>query len=278
MSTQRAYMSFGGGVQSTALAMLVINKDERLLSAMKGVLPELFLFSDTGDERLITYKHVWEMAGRFADAGYRFDVCHRGVLSSHIIEKARSGAGGGNSPPFFVMTKSGKGGPVRRGCTSFYKVQLLDRAARKYWGVKKGQLKDPVQQWYGISFDEIQRIRNTDEQWRTYQWILIEMRWRRSDCLLYLDSIGIEATRSSCVYCPFHGSREWLEVRNTPEDWKRVLEMDAALEKGFRDHGKVVGLRNRPYLTSALKPIEDVDFGGNQGSLFDWECAGVCNT
>lgn len=42
MST-RAYMSFGGGVQSTAIAMLAINRDERLLKATGGVVPELYI-------------------------------------------------------------------------------------------------------------------------------------------------------------------------------------------------------------------------------------------
>jgi len=49
-SSLRRYVSFGGGVQSSALALLCMNHDARLLAVTGGALPELFMFADTGDE------------------------------------------------------------------------------------------------------------------------------------------------------------------------------------------------------------------------------------
>ena len=44
------YVSFGGGVQSTAVAMMVIERHPDLIRVMGDVRPELWLFADTGDE------------------------------------------------------------------------------------------------------------------------------------------------------------------------------------------------------------------------------------
>lgn len=282
MESCRAYMSYGGGVQSTAIAMLAINRDPRLLAVTGGVVPEMYLFADTGDERQATYAHVWEMARRIVESGATFLATYKGRLSDHIIHKALTGGSGTNTLPFFVLTRSGTAAPDRRGCTAAYKIHQLDRAAKDYFGVRikrghiGGYLEEPVVQWLGISADEVQRMKSTDEQWRSIEHPLIDMGWRRGDCVRYLDELGINAPRSSCVYCPFHGSTEWREVRTCQEDWELVLEVDQALEEGFACRGHIGGLDTRPYLTRHLKPIDQVDFGEDQLSLFEWECAGVC--
>ena len=75
-----AYMSFGGGVQSTAIAELVIRRDPRLL-AVVNQLPELFIFADTGDEPEAVYAHVEVMKARIEAAGFVFKtVCKGGRL------------------------------------------------------------------------------------------------------------------------------------------------------------------------------------------------------
>lgn len=272
----RVYMSFGGGVQSTAIALLSLERDPRLLDVTGGRVPEMYVFADTGDERQATYAHTWAMAERICEAGYTFLTTYKGNLSDHIIEKALTGGSGSNTAPFFVLTRKGEAAPVRRGCTANFKIRPLDQAARRYFGVRRGRLEEPVEQWLGISYDEMQRMKESKDPWRTIFHPLVEMGWRRSDCIRYLDERGIQAPRSSCVYCPFHGSEEWREVRKCPKDWERAVSVDRALEEGFRRHRHVGGLDTRPYLNRRLKPIEDLDFGEDQRSLFDWECSGIC--
>ena len=53
-SIQRAVVSFGGGVQSTTLAWLVIKRDPRLAKIVT-TWPTLFVFADTGDEPAEVY-------------------------------------------------------------------------------------------------------------------------------------------------------------------------------------------------------------------------------
>lgn len=85
----RAYMSFGGGVQSTAIAMLAISRDERLLRVSGGVLPELYVFADTGDEPEALYPHVADMRARIEASGAKFMTvaAKDGPLSRHVIER-----------------------------------------------------------------------------------------------------------------------------------------------------------------------------------------------
>ena len=54
-------MSYGGGIQSTAIAHLVINKHPALMSVTKN-LPTAFYFADTGDEPESVYKTVDQLS------------------------------------------------------------------------------------------------------------------------------------------------------------------------------------------------------------------------
>jgi len=274
-------MSFGGGVQSTALAMLSLTCDPRLLEVTNGRIPEMYLFADPGDERLATYQHVWEMAHLLTDEGFSFITTYCGSLMSSLIGDAENGSNT-VSIPFWVQGPRGNPVPMRRGCTSTYKIDEITKAAKKYFGVRRkngyrgGYLDSPVELWLGISYDEVQRMKESKVQWNKIAHPLIDMRWTRGHCLEYLDSLGISAPRSSCVYCPFHGSKEWREVKAHPEDWGRVLALDRALAEGFSQHGRMHGLKDRPFLTRHLQPIDTIDFTDYQLALFDDECFGVC--
>ena len=48
--TLREFASFGAGVQSSAIALLALNRDARLLAVSGGVVPERYFFADVGDE------------------------------------------------------------------------------------------------------------------------------------------------------------------------------------------------------------------------------------
>jgi len=278
----RAYMSFGGGVQSTALAMLSLTCDPRLLEVTNGRIPEMYLFADTGDERLVTYQHVWEMAEIITEHDFQFLGTYNGSLSDHVSKGTLEGKSGLDTPPYWVVGRDGRPAPIRRGCTYEFKVKPLDRAAKKYFGVRRkngyrgGYLDSPVQQWLGISYDEVQRMKESKVQWRTFAYPLIDMRWTRGHCIEYLDSLGLNVPRSSCVFCPFHGTAEWRLVKSHPGDWERVLALDRALAEGYRKHGVVGGLRSQPFLSRHLQPIDTIDFTDYQLALFDDECFGVC--
>ena len=116
----------------------------------------------------------------------------------------------------------------RRQCTSEYKLapigrkvrELLGAAAPDFRRVPKGRV---AEQWIGFSADELHRI--SDKNGVSYsrkRYPLLELDgvggrtgWDRADCQRYLAGRGYGATvKSACVGCPFHGNRQWRDMRD----------------------------------------------------------------
>jgi 3'-phosphoadenosine 5'-phosphosulfate sulfotransferase (PAPS reductase)/FAD synthetase len=284
--SERVYMSFGGGVQSTALAFLAAARDERLLKVTGGKVPELYLFADTGDERARTYAHVAKMREVIERGGARLEVLTQAQsLSEHVLTRARAGERGISLPPVYVETADGNSAPVRRGCTHTYKVKPLDRRAKEvYKAARKAGLA--IEQWYGMSSDEVERLRDSPDVWRRYVYPLWEMGWTRWHCEQYLatqvydDGSPVDCVRSSCVYCPFHSRAEWREVRRDEAAWAAAVAFDEALREG----DPIAGLKSAAYVLRSRRPLvsatfEEEDTG--QGELWPSgvgleECGGVC--
>jgi hypothetical protein len=274
----KSYVSFGGGVQSTALAWMALRGHADLLS-WQSPLPALWLFADTGDEPIAVYEHVDRMERELVGAGFEFRRVSAGKLSDHVLERAEAGEGGISLPPLFVASDGREAMPVRRGCTRDFKIKPLDRAARAHFGVPRRAQDwagEPVRQWYGISADEGQRMRISQDRWRTFAYPLVELGWTRSRCLDYLDSIGESAPRSACVFCPFHSADEWRRVKDAPGDWAAAVAFEARLHAAHNEHGQIAGLRTKPFLHRSRVPLADVEFNRQEAFSFDDECAGVC--
>lgn len=268
-------MSFGGGVQSTTLALLAIDRDQRLLDVTDGRTPDAYLFADTGDEPRAVYEHVRWMRQRIEASGALFRVVRHPTsrsLSQHVLTRARHGLGGISSPPFYVMTGDGRRGPVRRGCTRDFKVVPLQREVERLRGDAH------VYSWIGISHDEMQRMKVSTDDWRTVHHPLVMMGWSRVDCRLYLESVGIDAPRSACTFCPFHRRAEWQRLHaEAPEDFAEAARFEREVRAVWKEHG-LGGLRNEPSLHVSGVPIDEIDWDDYQKDLFsmDDECAGVC--
>jgi hypothetical protein len=301
---RRAYCSFGGGVQSTTLALLALERHQDLLDGLEreaefwgwdapSPLPEAYVFSDTGDEPVALYPHLERMASLFASAGIAFEIVRHPsglTLLEHIEAKWEAweldlpGKKGVSSPPFFTDT-DGKRGLTRRQCTSHFKVRLIETWVKKYFEIKRsarghrgGRSDDLIYGWLGISDDEKQRMKNATESWRLVSHPLVFMRWRRSDCISFLEERGIKPLRSACVYCPFRSAPEWAEVKAVPEDWGKVLELDQLLERAVGSG--FAGVRAPQYLHPSLTRMRELSFDKpgavRQLSLWNDECAGIC--
>ena len=289
----REYMSFGGGVQSTAIALLAVSRDKRLLKATGGKLPELYCFADTGDEPAAVYTNVEYMRGLIEESGADFktvvwDHHKRGnqSLSSHIITAINEPIPEGKKtvgwthPPFYVATSDGGSMPIRRSSTMDFKIKPQDKYMREYFGVipRKRYKESFIRHWFGISCDEMQRERIAQEKWRTFYYPLFSMGWRRDHCMRYIQEHGMEVERSACTYCPFHSASEWQRIKTNAEEWKKVVEFERQEHEAY-DNGKAMGLKTKPYLHPQRIPIDEVDFTGGQYSLdlgLQNECLGVC--
>ena len=292
-------MSFGAGTQSTALALMVLQKHE-LLTERAGVgvstpWPELFLFADTGDEPRAVYRHLWKLASMFAEADHaQLRIVRRGQksLSEHVLYKAESGEGGMATPPFFVGEK-GNGIPIGRSCTTEFKARPLDRAAKQYGRDKYGQSSFWAHQWFGISNDEKHRMREPDRhdrKWRQYVYPLVRMGWTRWHCIQFLkeqtysDGTPVEIVRSACVFCPFHDQEEWRHIADHPEDWERAKKFESQVHEIYEREDGFAGIRKKPHLTRTVEPLDEYDLEVDDRQVDLWkeyttgmhQCAGHC--
>jgi hypothetical protein len=270
-------VSFGGGVQSTALAGMVL----------EGYLPRpaLWIFADTGDEPRAVYSHVEKWREKIERAGMEFRIVHRTdppqSLSDHVISRISEGLGGVHYPPLYVKREKRKGRmPLWRGCTKMFKSRVLDKHSKKFAEVPRAYKGPPmVRKWLGISYDEMSRMRTSQEKWFEFWYPLVEFKVTRSKCIEFLKKIGETAPRSACVYCPFHSDKEWARVKKDPEDWAKVVKFEKDFQKIWKEKGAFGGLRSMPTLHKSGLPIEEVDFSDAQNDLFnnwDQECAGIC--
>lgn len=265
------YTSFGAGRQSTALALLAIRRDPRLLAVTDGRLPEVWIFADTGDEPAALYPHVEKMRAMIVASGADFEIVkHKEFpLSEHLAARAADGRRMENVP-FYVASEEGPLTPIRRSCTAAFKISPIRRAVKARWG------KEAAECWLGISFDEPRRLKVRAEG---FYCPLYAMRWHAADCVNYIRDTGvypdgsrITPMRSACVFCPFHSREEWAKVKAVPADWAKAVALESKLNAAREIHGHIGHLRNKPWLNKLGVPLDELDTAAaktGQAELWD---------
>jgi hypothetical protein len=301
-------LSLGAGVQSTAIYLL----------ACEGVLPrfDAAIFADTGWEPRAVYDHLdrLEVAGGIPvyrvssgnirndalDPEHRFasmplyvkapDVpCTQCVGSkvtwladtdlpdepSNRLEKPRKCPrcrGTGREPD----------GMARRQCTSEYKLKPIKAKVRELLGyphptpVPRGLSAEVA---IGISTDEIGRVRDSDVKYMRNVFPLLDLGWSRKDCERYLKANGWAVAKSACIGCPFHGNRQWRQLRDdSPEEFADAVDFDASIRAGSaRATARGQNLRGSMFLHRSRVPLGEApidrvtagEWKSRQGDLFD---------
>lgn len=101
-------------------------------------------------------------------------------------------------------------GMIRRQCTSDYKIVPIRRKVRELAGLTRRRSPKTalVEQWIGISLDEVLRMKPSFEGWQVNRWPLIERWMSRRDCLRWLEQHGYPLPpKSACIGCPFHSEQ-----------------------------------------------------------------------
>jgi len=260
-------LSLGAGVQSSTLLLMILDGDlER---------PDCAIFADTGWEPRATYQHLdWlESQCRVADLPlYR-------VSSGDIRHDALNGTNHERMSLPLYTDSGGKGGRLLRKCTTIYKIDPITQKIRQLLGVQPRQrVTAHVEQWLGISLDEVYRMKNNRLPWATNRYPLIDKRMTRWDCLLWLESRGYpRPPKSACIGCPFHADSYWRQLRDThPDEWADAVSFD------HRIRHSAAGAKYPVFLHRSLRPLDQVDLSTPQehGQLtfndFTEECEGMC--
>lgn len=222
-SPRKRFLSLGAGVQSTTLLMLAAEGRIGPLDAA--------IFADTGWEPAAVYEHLDRLEREIAQpAGIPIHRVSVGNIRNDALDPEHRFA----SMPLYVKNQDGGDGMIRRQCTGEYKLKPIKRRVREMLGVPhptpvpKGMF---VETWIGISVDEVGRAKDSDVGYMRNAFPLLDLGWRRTDCERYLRRNDFGKTpKSACIGCPFHGNRQWREMRDQhPEEFADAVDFDQAI-------------------------------------------------
>ena len=244
--------SYGGGVQSAAIAVLVL----------RGELPrpERIVMADTSREASATWAYLEDVVGpALGEAGLEVEVAPH-TLATKDLHSADG------KPLMPVYTRQRSGGPVgqmRNFCSGEWKREVVRRYVRQLgYGPEGRSERGPVVNWLGISRDEVNRLSGDRVQWMTTRWPLIFDRpTTRAGCVRLVEGHGwLRPPKSSCWCCPFRGDRQWRELRDEwPEDWTRAIALEEELRE--RDAGLFLHRSGVPLSEASLGDGETDEAG-----------------
>lgn len=267
-------LSLGVGVQSSTLF---------LMSCM-GVLPKIdfAINSDTQWESKATYayrEYLEQIGKRYSIPIY---VTTAGNIRSDALnarmrvdEYKELEGGRWASLPLFTRNADGTVGRIKRQCTKEYKLEPIRRQLSdilKERGIKKSP--GVVEQWIGISRDEMKRMRLSDARYIVNRFPLVfDIPMTRLSCLQWLEDNDFQIPKkSACLGCPFKSNPEWRKVQEDPEEWSDVVEFD----KAIRATG---GAGGETFLHRSCVPLDEVDLStAEERGQANWleECTGMC--
>ena len=246
-------------------------------------LPDHVIFSDTGWEPKPVYEHLAKLEELMQQHNIPFHKVTAGNIRSDVLKTDGSRVA---LLPTYMKNPNNSKGMMQRQCTAEYKINPAMKKHRELVGLKpRQQSKEHLGTTiFGISYDEIQRMKDPPFSWLRNEYPLIDMKLTRQMCLDWCQEHGYDLPpRSACIGCPFKSDHEWRLLRDTmPDEWQDAVEFDNEYREAVRVRGKLSSI---PFLHKSLIPLGEVDlrtskekgqfslFGEDQ---FDQECEGMC--
>ncbi|RKX54122.1 MAG: hypothetical protein DRP24_06595 [Thermotoga sp.] len=188
----KKYLSFGGGINSTALLLLLNSKDIEFET----------IFVDHGGD----YPHTYYYVKYLQDQGFDITIIRPNV------------DGWCSSLPEYCFKYKIR--PLRqyRWCTYKFKIMPI----RSY-------VKKPCEMYIGISYDERHRVRDSGVKGVENKYPLVEEKITRGDCIRIIKEHDLEVPkRSGCWFCPFQGKKQIRQLYlEYPELYEKLKEMES---------------------------------------------------
>ncbi len=233
---------FSSGMGTQSIAILVLIKQNRLPQ------PDLIVFADTGREAQTTWDY---MNNYILDMYPKIHVIPHEMARVDLFEKK-------GYPLIPLFTRTGK---FPTYCSNEWKRNVIRRYLRSC-GVEKCEM------WFGMSLDEIDRMRISDVKWIANHYPLIfDVPMRRHESIKLVEDYGLPTPpRSRCWMCPNQTDESWLDL--TPRDMQKAIELEREIRK--RDNGL--------WLHRSLTTLDKVEFKHQEKlPLFEY-CANECFT
>jgi len=258
-------LSYGGGTQSAALALM----------SAAGDLPRLdaVIFADTHGELPETYEYADYVAARLEAAGTAFIRVSAGSLEQALLSPGRTTSN--PTPPAHVLNPDGSAGKILGyRCSYDFKRRIITREVKRLCADRYGRggwKKATVEQWLGFSREEFGRCKDATEcrcghrrvrkparkddpagghtpacdrcgcegfdPWQVNAWPLITgygISFRREDTIRWFAANGHPTPpRSACWFCPNSRNPRWAALKaNHPDLWERACQLDEHIRHG----------------------------------------------
>ena len=192
-------LSFGGGVQTTAM---VLKFPERY---------DFVVMADVGDEKPETIAYIERyMKPFFRKHNIRFVIVSKGIsLYQYCINEK------------LIPTRN------FRWCTEKFKISPIRKWVRTELKATKN---NPVYQDIGFSYDEYWRADGGkhDPKYLISEYPLVDNKITREECFKIILDAGFPVPpKSGCFYCPFAKKKEWQELKvKYPELWENAVTLE----------------------------------------------------
>ena len=233
-------LSYGGGVNSVALMLLLMKQGEPL---------DEVVFADTGAEVPETYEHI-EIAKKH--------------LERHDIPFTTLSKRPGRDLYSTCWRRRVTPSAIWRWSTRDFKVNPIYRHYRT--------LGAHVNQYLAIAYDEIERMKDSKVAYVTNLFPLVDQKVTRAGCIELIEEAGMPIpVKSGCFFCPFNNMGRWQWLHEKHPD---LFEKAVALEEHSKHFPKqrltdevfrkrdVVLLRNLPARFETADDVEQVPCGG----------------
>ena len=233
----KKYLSFGGGVNSVAMMLLLIGHKEDFEA----------IFVDHETDWPETYEYFEMFQGWLEDHGNKKITV---LKPEYKREKDKIF----NSLYDFSLYRAIVPSQRVRWCTANFKVDPI----HKY-------VETPCFMLLGIDFGEIKRARISTNNGIENRFPLIEHEITRDGCKKIITDHGLPVPmKSGCYICPFQRADQWRELRmKHPELFCKAQE----LERKNMDYRKSKG-KPIMYLSASRKSLRSL-VDEDQGNLFE---------
>ena len=239
--TEKWILSYGGGVNTTALMIYIVNNKLPIDEAV---------FADTGGELPETYAYLKVAREYLKKHGIKLRTIKVKVNGTGLYECATRRK---------VIPSQ-----VWRWCTRDFKIRPIHRYYKA--------LHAHINQYIGIDYGEVHRMKDSGEEYVSNHYPLVDAKVNRKDCIEIIKAEGLPVPlKSGCYFCPFNNHERWDFVLNSHP---RLYDKAMKLEENSKHFPKQ---KLNSYRLSELKPLLQerkipTQEGDNEANL----CGGHC--
>ena len=243
--------------------------------------PDVAIFADTGWEPSDVYEHLEWLK---KELSFEVVTVSAGNLRDNILSGVRPNGKTYLGIPAYIVNPDGTLAVSKRQCTDDYKIRPIQGWLREHLALKPGRRapKDvQVEMWLGISVDEVDRQKDSRDEWITKVYPLIDRGFGRAQLQGWFHEHYPDRylPRSSCIGCPYKNDGEWKRLKNQdPKAFQDAVFVDQALRDVPTVRDAITAKGGVAYLHHSRVPLRDADFSDatDYDKHMQAECEGVC--